>query len=336
MDLVACDNCEVLVLLDNVSDLLSTVPASVTGEIANVVRAGADHLHGRCLCCAQWGLSLIIQVEREGARHTVLFDSGPEGYGIERNGQKLGVDFGTIETAVFSHGHWDHVGGMETALRLITARNGGQPIEVHVNPAMFVRRAAPLPGGGLLPFADVPSPEQLSAAGARVVNDDSERMLLDRMFFLSGEIPRVTPYEQGMTGQVAEQPDGSWVPDPLLLDERWLAVHVQGLGAIVFTACSHAGVINVLQHARDALDPIPLYAVMGGFHLSGAAFEPLIGRTVEDMGRFGLQVIVPGHCTGWRATHRLVEAFGDGTVIPSAVGRRHLFQSRTARRSAAR
>src|SRR4051812_29449951 len=83
--------CEVLVLIDNVSDPLSTLPPSVTGEIANVVRAGAAELAGRCLCCAQWGLSPAITVRAGALTRTLLFDSGPEGHGIERNGQRLGL-----------------------------------------------------------------------------------------------------------------------------------------------------------------------------------------------------------------------------------------------------
>ena len=105
------DSCEVLVLVDNVSDLLSTVPQGVTGEVANVVAAGASELAGRCLCCAQWGLSLLITLRRGETRRTVLFDAGPEAYGILRNAERLGVDFGAIDEAVFSHGHWDQVGG---------------------------------------------------------------------------------------------------------------------------------------------------------------------------------------------------------------------------------
>ena len=54
---------------------------------------------------------------------------------------------------------------METALRLITAANGGKPVPVHVNYGMFVRRATPGPGGGLLPMGEVPSPDRLRAAG---------------------------------------------------------------------------------------------------------------------------------------------------------------------------
>ena len=70
--LKAVDACEVLVLLDNVSDLLSTVPAGVTPEIPNVFGAGALELSGRCLCCAQWGLSLIITARSAERTRTLL------------------------------------------------------------------------------------------------------------------------------------------------------------------------------------------------------------------------------------------------------------------------
>jgi len=319
------DSSEVLVLVDNVSDLLSTVPPSVTSEIANIVKAGEPELNGRCLCCAQWGLSLIISARAGGESHTLMFDSGPEGHGVERNGDRLRVPFASIGAAVFSHGHWDHVGGMETALRLIGGANGNRPVPVHVNDGMFVRRAIPTPGGGLLPMGEVPSREQLAAAGGEVVSNDAPRLLLDGMFYLSGEIPRRTSYEKGMPGQVRQVGDGEWEPDPWITDERWIAVNVRNLGAIVFTACSHAGVVNVLHHAREIFDPVPLYGVMGGFHLSGPPCEPLIPATVADMRQFGLKVIVPGHCTGWQAIRRLVETFGEEVVVPSAVGRRHVF-----------
>jgi 7,8-dihydropterin-6-yl-methyl-4-(beta-D-ribofuranosyl)aminobenzene 5'-phosphate synthase len=63
---------------------------------------------------------------------------------------------------------------------------------------------------------------------------------------------------------------------------------------------------------------------MGGLHLSGPAYEPLIGRTIEDLARFRLKRLIVGHCTGWRATQALVNAFGDA-VIPEAVGQTHHF-----------
>ncbi len=329
-DMVAVDTVEVSVLVDNVADLLSTVPGGVTTELPNVMAAGATELSGECLCCAHWGLSLVITAWAGDTKHSLLFDSGPEGSTVDRNGTRLGSNFGQIESVVLSHGHWDHSGGMLTALDLITAANGGEKVPLHANPGMFVKRAIQFLDGRLVPFKDVPSVSDLSNAGAEVVSSEDPQLLLDGMYYLSGEIPRRTAYEVGLPGHVKQNAgDGGWEPDPLLLDERWVAVNVAGKGLIVFTACSHAGVVNVLGHAREVFGPVPIYGVMGGFHLSGEANEKIIPETVEDMKAFDLKTIVPGHCTGWRATHALVNAFGEEIVIPSAVGRLHRFEKET-------
>jgi 7,8-dihydropterin-6-yl-methyl-4-(beta-D-ribofuranosyl)aminobenzene 5'-phosphate synthase len=166
----------------------------------------------------------------------------------------------------------------------------------------------------------------MADAGGRVVNDGEARLLFDDMFYLSGEIPRVTSYEKGLPGHYKRNADDTdWEPDPLLLDERFLAVNIRDKGIIVFSACSHAGIVNVLTRARELFDPTPLYGVMGGFHLAGATCEKIIPDTVEDLKTFDLKLIVPGHCTGWRAVHALLNAFGEEVVVPSAVGRLHEF-----------
>jgi 7,8-dihydropterin-6-yl-methyl-4-(beta-D-ribofuranosyl)aminobenzene 5'-phosphate synthase len=104
-----------------------------------------------------------------------------------------------------------------------------------------------------------------------------------------------------------------------------LIVNVRDKGLVVFSACSHAGIINVLKYAQKLFPTIPLYAVIGGFHLSGHAVEKIIPQTIEDMKQFNLEMIVPAHCTGWRAVNALGNAFGDHVVVPSAVGRLYDF-----------
>jgi 7,8-dihydropterin-6-yl-methyl-4-(beta-D-ribofuranosyl)aminobenzene 5'-phosphate synthase len=168
---------------------------------------------------------------------------------------------------------------------------------------------------GLLPTAD-----ELAAAGAAPVITDEPQLLLDGLFYLSGEIPRITAYETGLQNHVRRNPDGSWEADALLTDERFLAVAVKGRGIVVFTACSHAGVVNVLTHARASLPDQKLHAVMGGLHLSGET-ERCIPDTVRDIAGFGLEVIAPGHCTGWRALNLLVQTCGEEIVAPLAVGK---------------
>lgn len=108
------------------------------------------------------------------------------------------------------------------------------------------------------------------------------------------------------------------------MDERYLAVHVKHKGIVVFSACSHAGVVNVLEDAKSHFDDVGLHCVMGGFHLSGAAIEPIIPDTVARMADFDLDIIVPAHCTWFRAVTALVNKFED-RVLPSAVGRLYQF-----------
>ena len=165
----------------------------------------------------------------------------------------------------------------------------------------------------------------LTSQGARIICTTEPQSFLDEMFFVSGEIPRVTAFERGLPGQVRRTEDGKgWEPDELLMDERWLAVHVAGKGLVVFSACSHAGIVNVLTHARASFPGVPLHAVMGGLHLSGAN-EKIIPQTIEAMTEFQLAAIAAGHCTGWRAMAALATAFGDKVVAPSAVGKRYTF-----------
>jgi 7,8-dihydropterin-6-yl-methyl-4-(beta-D-ribofuranosyl)aminobenzene 5'-phosphate synthase len=311
------DRLEVCVVVDNVLDLLSTVPQSVTPELPNLVAAGATELSGSCSCCAAWGLSLLVRTWIADERRTVLFDAGPQGTTLRDNARKLGLDFAEVDAVALSHGHWDHAGGLEEALRLV-----GRPVPMHVNPGMFEPRGVTLPSGKVLPLGDVPSPAALASAGGLVVNDAAARTIVDDRYLLSGEIPRVTTYEKGFPPQVKRGAAGGWEPDPLVLDERFLAVHVRGRGVVVFSSCSHAGVVNVVRHAAELFDPVPIHGVVGGLHLSGAANEQWIDQTIDDLASLRLGRIVPVHCTGYRAVHRLVDRFREA-VIPGAVGQIH-------------
>ncbi len=325
-DLRAVDQLEVLVLVDNQSDFLSTVPEFVRPELPGLMQAGLSEISGEGLCCAPWGFSLVVTARLGDESHTVLFDAGPEDYAVERNGARLGLDFGAIGAIVLSHGHFDHAGGLLAAVDGIFAANGGQAVPLHVNSGMFETRGVRLADGTIVPFKDIPDAGELVDHGAEMVNSESPRLLLDDSFFLSGDIPRRTPYEVGLPSHLSRSGEGGgWQSDPWIRDERFLAVRLRDKGVVVFTACTHAGIVNVLSAARELFAPEPLHAVMGGFHLSGADCEEIIPETVADIGGFGLERIVTGHCTGWRAVHALINAFGEDVVVPTAVGRLHAF-----------
>ncbi|CAN5401782.1 MBL fold metallo-hydrolase [soil metagenome] len=275
------------------------------------------------MCCAQLGFSVMLQGFVADKRHKLLFDAGPEGDLWLRNSKNLGVELRDVEAVGISHGHWDHMGALTVALDNIT--EGRQTVPCHVNPGMFLERGARLGDGRVVPFENVPSPERLAESGAVVVNSYDERTLLDDYFYLSGEIPRVSSFEKGRLDHLSrESADAEWQPDPYLMDERYLACHLRNKGIVVFSSCSHAGIVNVLESLRTTFSGIPVYAVVGGLHLVGS-LEKIIPDTIESMKAFAPKIIVPAHCTGWRAQYALIEAFGKDVVVPCAVGSRFTF-----------
>lgn len=323
-NVVALESLEVLVIVDNASDSISTNPKNVIPEWSGLFTGGRLRmLSGQNICCAHNGLSLLITAHNAGAKRSMLFDAGPEGATFLRNTNILGMDFGSVETVVLSHGHWDHAGGLLAAIETIAQARGEGRVKCFVHPGMFAQRASQRPNGELYVHEPVPSPERLMKAGADVVNTREPQVIGDGAFFLSGEIPRLSKYEAGLPGHLQRSKDGrSSNQDPLIIDERFISVHVKKKGRFVFSACSHAGLVNVLNHARSILPDVPLYGAMRGLHLSGAT-EKIIPDTINDLKGFDLKLLVPGHCTGWGAIAAMARVFGD-ELAPSAVGKRYL------------
>lgn len=132
-------------------------------------------------------------------------------------------------------------------------------------------------------------------------------MLLAGSVLVTGQIDRVTDFEKGFPLQYA-QTDHGWEPDTWIWDDQAVAIHVRGKGLVVLSSCSHSGVINVLRHVRRVTGVNDIYGFVGGLHLTGGLFEPIIPMTIEQLVAISPDVVVPGHCTGWRATHSVVDA----------------------------
>jgi 7,8-dihydropterin-6-yl-methyl-4-(beta-D-ribofuranosyl)aminobenzene 5'-phosphate synthase len=319
--LLEVDSAEVMILVDNVTDNLSSTPKFVETELSRLTRRGVNLLSWGCLCCAAHGLSCLVTLKRGDETRTLLFDSGPVEEVFALNVQRLGADLGKVGAIVLSHGHSDHAGGMLRALDLIRAAGGPALVPFYAHPDMFRQRGSKRPDGSFLIMEDVPQPRALAVHGAEVVATTEPALVLDGLVWVSGEIPRVTSYEKGLPGQHRRTDEGdAWEPDELLMDERCVAFNVKGHGLVVLSACSHAGVVNVLTHVRDVHQATPLHAVLGGLHLSGTN-ERIIPETVRDLGTFGLATIAAGHCTGWRGMAALMNAFGDQCLVPLAVGK---------------
>ncbi len=130
-------------------------------------------------------------------------------------------------------------------------------------------------------------------------------LLIDGAVLVTGEVERVTGFERGLPGSEARAGDG-WEPDPWIRDDQAVVAHVRDRGLVVLSGCSHAGAINVLRAAQRLTGVERIHAFVGGMHLSGPAFEPLIRADPRRARRDRPRVArAPCHCTGWRATHEL-------------------------------
>ncbi len=262
---------------------------------------------------AEHGFSALVSVRRGERTHTLLFDTGVSPGGMADNMERLGVDVAAIEAVVLSHGHFDHAGGFEGLGRL--RRRSGLPLTLH--PLVWTRRRLALPGHSpwRLPTLRRSS---LEAEGFEIIERRQPSLLLDGGVLITGEIDRTTDFEQGLPFHEAQR-DGRWEPDPLILDDQALVAHVRGRGLVVLTGCGHGGAVNIARHAMRLTRINRLHGLLGGFHLTGPGFEPIIEPTVDALAHLAPDLIVPAHCTGWRAQHRLAAALPEA-FVPNAVG----------------
>jgi 7,8-dihydropterin-6-yl-methyl-4-(beta-D-ribofuranosyl)aminobenzene 5'-phosphate synthase len=313
------DAVAVLMVCDNTVDMLLTDrgPAKrlgLTGALTPVLDA-PTLLDGKAIDppLAEHGFSTLVEIRKGDTVHRLLFDTGVTPDGCVENLRRLGRDPGDIEAIVCSHGHFDHTTGLSGLIE----RLGRTNLPVLIHPEFWTRRRIAVPGRA--PF-ELPTTSRrgLEDAGFAIVEDRRPSFLFERSALVTGEVDRTTSFERGFPVHQAHRDDG-WEPDPLILDDQALIVHVAGKGLVVITGCGHSGVVNICRYAQRLTGVDALHAVIGGFHLSGPLFEPIIGDTLDALAQIGPDVVVPAHCTGWTATHALARRFGDA-FVPSSVG----------------
>lgn len=260
---------------------------------------------------AEHGLSLYIEVKVSGAGHSLLLDFGGSPDGVARNIPPLQVDLSKVEAMVLSHGHFDHFGGMENLVRgFIPVEK--LPLPLYVGKEAFAGRYLANPNGMTVDLGSL-SKEKVSGLGLEVKEVHAPTAILPGVL-LTGEVPRVIPFEQGSPLMEIER-SGHREKDHFP-GELSLVFNLAGRGLVVVSACAHAGIVNTLRWARQATGVEKVHAVLGGFHLSGAPDEK-INKTVEALQEFNPDFIVPMHCTGFAATKRISEKMAPSFALYS-------------------
>jgi 7,8-dihydropterin-6-yl-methyl-4-(beta-D-ribofuranosyl)aminobenzene 5'-phosphate synthase len=310
------DEVVITTIVDNVYDALLSGDERVTRTPFSAGMAKAPQFESGSTTVglmAEHGFSALVSVRRGNTTTTLLFDTGLSPDAMVTNADRLGLNLSGVQAVILSHGHFDHAGGLAG----LAGRPGRRSLPMVVHPMIWTRRRMAVPGREPEELPTL-SKAALEREGLTVIERRQPSLLVDRCVLITGEVDRTTEFEHGMPPVHQAWAGSEWVHDRLLLDDQALVVHLRGKGLVVLTGCGHAGAINIVRHAQRLTAVPGLHALIGGLHLSGPAFEPTIGPTVRALSELDPALLVPGHCTGWRAQHTLAAALPKSWVPGSS------------------
>jgi 7,8-dihydropterin-6-yl-methyl-4-(beta-D-ribofuranosyl)aminobenzene 5'-phosphate synthase len=295
---------EVVTVIDNYTDCL--IPSSQNARRCPYYKNGKVTPP----LLAEHGLSLLVKVFKNGKTHSLLLDTGWSKTGALHNLKKLKLNIDEIEAVVLSHGHMDHWGSLRGILELIS-----EPIPVIVHPDVFLQnRFLTLPDGEKITFPAL-NESIFQKNGSQIIKNTEPYLLAEELVLVTGEIERTVTFEKGLPNAYLEK-EGKVEPD-CISDDQALVLHLTGKGLVVITGCAHSGIINTVRYAQKVTGIDPVYAIIGGFHLSGTKFEPVIPPTLEEIKRINPSVISPMHCTGFKATMEIAKNMPHQFVLSS-------------------
>ncbi|RIV18020.1 MBL fold metallo-hydrolase [Alicyclobacillaceae bacterium I2511] len=243
---------------------------------------------------SEWGLSMLLDFGDE----RILFDTGEQG-SLLANAQAMGIDLKQIHRVVLSHGHYDHTGGLLKFLQL----RGHVPVYAHAE--LFAGHYGRGGKGQGNKYLGVPfRQEQLESAGAEF-HWCREPLELRTGLWISGEIPRKTAFER-VDERLIQLREGQAVQDSVPDDFSLFFVSQQGL--IILFGCAHAGLVNIVEHAKQVTGEHRVRALIGGTHL-GPASKDQQEKTVAYLKSLDLACLAPNHCTGPAMSSRLASEF---------------------------
>lgn len=264
-------------------------------------------------CLGQWGLSFLLEfVDAKGKPRKIVFDSGVHKESLLYNIDQLKADVTNVACVVISHGHADH-----TAATVEIVKAAGSA-KVYAHPHTFLprfvenikgkRRRHGVPQGEGI--------EDIESAGGEVVLTSESTEIVPGVW-TTGQIQRVTTFERTTSPSKGERRlivVGGEEQDDRILDDQALWMDVEHIGPFVITGCAHAGVVNTLQQVQRLGNFEKIHGLVGGTHLIRRS-EQYLQQTFDGLNEIGLKLISPCHCTGFKATAKLWQAFPDAFLL---------------------
>lgn len=269
-----------------------------------------------------FGFSCILKYQGK----TILFDAGSNADIFKNNVEKLGFDLRTVDIAIVSHGHFDHINGMDYLLDV------NPKVKIYMPNDFFWGANAPFDATGQEPSVVDSLPEYMRYFGggptkfaikqsgrfwkADVEYVKESKEIMPGMSLVATNSPYMGyfisyPGKSFVQGQFEQKDNAHYRYTNL--PEISLSLST-GEGEALIVGCSHSGVENIIRDTKNFTKK-PIGLVYGGFHLLPFDREQLnrLSHLLKD--ELGVVKVAPAHCTGHLAFRILKTLYGENYLF---------------------
>jgi len=251
---------------------------------------------------AEHGLSFWINY----GNRSILFDTGQSDL-LLKNAEILNIDLASADAIVLSHGHYDHTGGLAAVLEI------APKAKIYLHPAAVELKFS-RNGGSVRPIG-MSDAARAAIQNRRVIWTVAPARLFSGIS-VTGQITRINDFED-VGGAFFN--DNDCLKSDELLDDQALFIE-SSRGLIVVLGCAHSGVVNTLNYISKLTGKKKVYALIGGIHLLNAN-RSRIENTLKAFKKFGIQKVIPLHCTGAGAVKVFNNVFAAECLFLGAGGK---------------